>query len=82
MIKMYNSELEAFKLFISQQQIPVEWKENINQILYVYILSKSLTIWTIRTGDEYIRFKFNPDRTQQSKFARILKRKKPTTYYI
>lgn len=81
---MYNSELEAFKSFISQQQIPVEGKENINQILYMCILSKTMTNWTFRTGDEYhIRFKFNPDRTQQSKFARILtRRKKTTTYYI
>lgn len=66
---MYNSELEAFKSFISQQQIPVEGKENINQILYICmcILSKTLTNRTFRTGDEYhIRFKFNPDRTQQS----------------
>lgn len=36
---MYNSELEAFKLFISQQQI-VERKENINQILYIYVYFK------------------------------------------
>lgn len=34
---MYNSELEAFKSFISQQQIPVERKEIINQILYICV---------------------------------------------
>lgn len=34
---MYNSELEAFKSFISQQQIPVDGKENINQILNICV---------------------------------------------
>lgn len=67
---MYNSELEAFKSFISQQQqqqIPVERKEYINQILKIY---------TLRRDEYLIRFKFNTNRTQPNKFARILTRRK------